>query len=214
MSEITWTGQTSFHSLLMELINSTQASALTLILKMMPCFPWTPTEPTHKWCLCVCVWPLRGNNRPTFPHQIAGYGPNWESTWPSAAEGVCMERENTLLPLACDSASNKRLICCDMLFLSPVDLWQGCCKEAAAGSAVQTAKCCWWDLLKRSWSRLIIRKLLGLFHLITEGNSLSQERRGGSTCWKTEFVKLSQNWWQDEGSILSEKLEQNLHSST
>lgn len=50
-------------------------------------------------------------------------GVSRERTWLSAAE-VSAGRENTLLPLACDFAFNKWLMCCDMLFLFPLDMWQ------------------------------------------------------------------------------------------
>ena len=111
-----------------------RASALTagLIEKMVPCFPWTPPEPARSiqmMPLCLCLTPAWKQTFPAILEKLQGTsGASRERTWLSAAEASA-GRENTLLPLACDSAFNKRLICCDTLFLSPVDLWQGCCRD-------------------------------------------------------------------------------------
>lgn len=70
-------------------------------------------------CLTSCVEKITSA---AIPGKLQGTrGASRERTWQSAAE-ASVGRENTLLLLVCDSASNEWLICCDMLFLSPVDL--------------------------------------------------------------------------------------------
>lgn len=86
--------------------------------------------------LCLCLTPAWKQASPAILGKIAGY----ERTWRISAAEVSAGRENTLLPLACDSVFNKRTICCDMLFLSPVDLWQRRCRDGLQLLSMRFAK--------------------------------------------------------------------------